>query len=111
MYWIPVARIRKSYTSNHLVIGVCICPVVLVFVPSQEEIHLEETEEEVRAVLDSETRPQDNDHRAAESFYDLRADAAEELISGDADDPPLSQQTIAEMLNASAAIHVPPRVL
>lgn len=82
-------------------------------VASQEEIYLEEREEEVREVLDSETPVQNdtNSDRLAESLDELLADAVEELISGDADDPPLSGQMIADMLSSSAAIHVLPRIL
>lgn len=96
---------------------------------SQEELYLEETEEEVRAILTSYvssasgiarsivtehcglrepdlevtgsmTRPK-NDPRIAESLDELLVDASEELITGDADDPPLSNEAVQEMLNDS----------
>ena len=98
---------------------------------SQEELYLEETEEEVRAILTSYvssasrndrsivtencgfrepdlevtgsmTGPKDNP-RMAESFDEQLVDASEELITGDADDPPLSEEAVQEMLNDSPA--------
>jgi hypothetical protein len=61
-------------------------------IASQEEIFLEETEEELRAILifdnpcpaDSVDKPLDR--------------AVEELITGDSDDPPLSDEEVVEML-------------
>jgi hypothetical protein len=96
---------------------------------SQEELYLEETEEEVRAILTSYvssasgvarsivtencglrepdlevtgsmTGPKDNP-RITESFNEQLVDASEELITGDADDPPLSEEAVQEMLNDS----------
>ena len=96
---------------------------------SQEELYLEETEEEVRAILTSYvssasgitrsivtencglrepdlevrgsmTDPKNNP-RIAESRDEQLVDASEELITGDADDPPLSEETVQEMLNDS----------
>jgi hypothetical protein len=74
-------------------------------VASQEEIYLEETEEEVREILISENRStaQDNDSRLAESLDQQRNHAAEELITGDSDDPPLSEEAIGELLNRDLA--------
>jgi hypothetical protein len=74
-------------------------------VASQEEIYLEETEEEVRDILTSENRStaQDNDSRLAESLDQQRNHAAEELITGDSDDPPLSEEAIGELLNRDLA--------
>jgi len=98
---------------------------------SQEELYLEETEEEVRAILTSYvssasrsvrsivaencrlrepdlkirgsmTDPKNNP-RIAESRDEQLVDAAEELITGDADDPPLSEEAVQEMLNNSPA--------
>jgi len=98
---------------------------------SQEELYLEETEEEVRAILTSYvssvsqngrstmtencrlrepdlevtgsmTDPKNNP-RMAESLHEQLVDAAEELITGDADDPPLSEEAVLEMLNDSPA--------
>jgi len=61
---------------------------------SQEEVYLEETEEELRMILcaDEPSSPQ-NDCVSEE-----KGEAVEELITGDADDPPLSEQTIKDML-------------
>lgn len=98
---------------------------------SQEEIYLEETEEELRAILTSNdpspsgnsggtlsenrgerkldlevkrsmTDPKNNP-RIAESLDEQIVDAVEELITGDADDPPLSEEAIVEMLDDSPA--------
>jgi hypothetical protein len=63
-------------------------------VASQEEIYLEETEEELRVILEcgipspppSETPDQQLD------------DAAEYLITGDSDDPPLSEEAVEGIL-------------
>jgi hypothetical protein len=64
-------------------------------VASQEEVYLEETEEEIRAILIFATPcvPE----RAVEPLEQ----AAEELITGDADDPPLSDDTVEEMLRVN----------
>ena len=96
---------------------------------SQEELYLEETEEEVRVILTSYvssasrndrsiaaencglrepdlevrgsmTDPKNNP-RKAESRDEQLVDASEELITGDADDPPLSEEAVMEMLNDS----------
>ena len=98
---------------------------------SQEELYLEETEEEVRVILTSYvssasrndrsiatencglrepdlevrgsiTGPK-NDPCIAESLGERLVEASEELITGDADDPPLSEEAIQEMLNDSPA--------
>ena len=98
---------------------------------SQEELYLEETEEEVRAILSSYvssasrndrsivtencrlrepdlevrgsmTDPKNNP-RIAESRDEQLVDASEELIPGDVDDPPLSEESVQEMLNDSLA--------
>ncbi len=98
---------------------------------SQEELYLEETEEQVRAILisyvasaslnyrstvtencglrepdleatGSMTDPKNNP-RPAESLDEQIVDAVEELITGDADDPPLTEEAIVEMLNDSPA--------
>jgi hypothetical protein len=92
-------------------------------VASQEEIYLEETEEEVRSILisnndssktqrlrvtdsrEARQRPAKREPamenelttREGESLDNLDL-AAEELIAGDSDDPPLSEETLAEML-------------
>jgi hypothetical protein len=97
---------------------------------SQEELYLEETEEEVSAILtsyvssasrsvrsivtecgfresnlevrESLTDPKNNP-RITESRDEQLIDASEELITGDADDPPLSEEAVQEMLNDSPA--------
>jgi hypothetical protein len=92
---------------------------------SQEELYLEETEEEVFAVLTAddlqyepsgecscENREEreidwevegsaagpDDGPRKVESVDERLDHAAEELITGDSDDPPLSEETILEVL-------------
>jgi hypothetical protein len=98
---------------------------------SQEELYLEEMEEEVRLILTSYvssasgvarsivtencglresdleirkslTDPK-NDPRKAESRDEQLVDASEELITGDADDPPMSEKAVQEMLNDTPA--------
>ena len=84
---------------------------------SQEEIYLEEIEERARAVLIAE-KPSSlelSSHRGspkikrsvtdasnaagmAESVDEQLDRSAEELITGDSDDPPLSEEAVAEML-------------
>ena len=84
-------------------------------VASQEEIYLEEVEEELRAILifsdpspsrremkRSMTNPK-NDPHLAENPDEQTNHAAEELITGDSDDPPLSEEEVVEMLNDSHA--------
>ncbi len=95
-------------------------------VASQEELYLEETEEEVVAILTSYVLPASKSDRStiidicAERESDLEiervttdltsppmvgnpdeqvVEAIEELITGDSDDPPLSEDSIQEMLN------------
>ena len=99
-------------------------------VASQEELHLEKTEEEVVAILTSYVSPASQSDRSttidvcAEREADLEiervmtdltsprivgnpdeqlVEAVEELITGDSDDPPLSEDSIQEMLNESPA--------
>ena len=64
-------------------------------VASQEEIYLEETEEELRAILIFDNPS------PSESVDEQLGDAAEELITGDSDDPPLSEETVVEMLRVT----------
>ena len=45
---------------------------------------------------------ENNDPCMAESLEEQLDHAAEELITGDSDDPPLSEESVAEMLNSSA---------
>lgn len=96
---------------------------------SQEELYLEETEEEVVAILTAyvSSTPQNdrstmidicleresdleivvpmispkNSPRIAENTNEQLVEASEELITGDADDPPLSEEAVVEMLNDS----------
>jgi hypothetical protein len=81
-------------------------------VASQEEIYLEETEEEVRTILTSDDQSfiteqslsmtEENSYaRIAESEDQQLDQAAEELITGDCDDPPLSDEAVAERLRVS----------
>ena len=70
---------------------------------SQEELYLEETEEEVRAILisdDPSLTDANNNSCIAESLDEQLHHAAEELITGDSDDPPLREETVAEMLGS-----------
>ncbi|WP_263417746.1 hypothetical protein [Terriglobus albidus] len=64
---------------------------------SQEEVYLEETEEELRMILCADDLPSSQSECVNEEPDD--DDAVEELITGDADDPPLSEQKVREMLN------------
>lgn len=97
---------------------------------SQEELYLEETEEEVRVILTSYvssasqhdrsiltencglpepdlevrgsmTDPRNNP-RITESRDEQLVDAAEELITGDADDPPLREEAVEETLRMTS---------
>jgi hypothetical protein len=87
---------------------------------SQEEMYLEEREERARAVLIAESPspsglPPDNGSlQVNKSMPDAKSNplsaasatrqldhAAEELITGDSDDPPLSEEAVAEMLRIS----------
>jgi hypothetical protein len=63
-------------------------------VARQEEIYLEETEEELRVILESD----DPLPPRSECPNQQREPAAEELITGDSDDPPLSEEAVEEML-------------
>ena len=68
-------------------------------VANQEEIYLEETEEEVLEVLtSSDSHPSHNVCRA-ESLDEQLDHAAVELITGDPDDPPLSEEEVTQMLS------------
>lgn len=63
-------------------------------VASQEEIYLEETEQEICVILEAyspPSQPRDEPNRQREH-------AAEELITGDSDDPPLSEEAVEEIL-------------
>lgn len=97
---------------------------------SQEELYLEETEEEVVAILTSYVSPSSQSDRSTtidicaerESALEIEGimtdltsprmvgnpdeqlvEAVEELITGDSDDPPLSEDSVQEMLNYSPA--------
>jgi len=72
-------------------------------VASEEEIYLEETEEEVFEVLiteDESTLRKNPLNRACvgETLNEQRIHAAEELITGDSDDPPLSEEDVSKLL-------------
>jgi hypothetical protein len=72
-------------------------------VASEEEIYLEETEEEVFEVLITEDesmlhKNQLNRTCFGETLSEQRIHAAEELITGDSDDPPLSQDEVSKLL-------------
>ena len=60
----------------------------------QEEIYLEEIEEELRMVLESDDLPSEQN----EGLIEKREHAAEKLIIGDSDEPPLSEAAVEEML-------------
>jgi hypothetical protein len=97
---------------------------------SQEELYLEETEVEVVAILTSYVASasqddhsivdicaeresdleiegamidQANNPHMAENLDERLVEASEELITGDADDPPLSEDSVRAMLNDSIA--------
>jgi len=53
---------------------------------------------------DKVTIEENNDPRKAESLEEQLDHAAEELITGDSDDPPLSEESVVEMLKVT---HVP----
>jgi hypothetical protein len=63
----------------------------------QEEIYLEEIEEDVRMILEFEDPPPSPPQQ---SLDQKRAEAAEELIMGDSDDPPVSENVTDEWLNS-----------
>src|SRR4051812_6485255 len=67
-------------------------------IASQEEEYLEEAVEKLRErelIVSEETA---NNRRQAEAFAQKEVDhAAEDLITGDSDDPPLSDETVAAM--------------
>ena len=64
-------------------------------VASQEEAYLEEAEEQVRTILESDApRPQLNENSDRQ-----REQAAEELITGDPDDPPMSEEAVTKLLS------------
>jgi tRNA A22 N-methylase len=64
-------------------------------VASQEEVYLEESEEELRAILIFATPC------VTKSADETLAQATEELITGDADDPPLSDEAVEEMVRVN----------
>ena len=70
-------------------------------VARQEEVYLEETEEEVFEVLITEDSYQLHKNPlnrtcVGETLDEQRMHAAEELITGDPDDPPLSEEEVAK---------------
>ncbi len=69
-------------------------------VASQEEIYLEECEVEVVEVIAEYVPPPTKPSvDACEELKDERVEAAEDLITGDSDDPPLSEESITDALN------------
>ena len=64
-------------------------------VASQEEIYLEETEEELRMILESD----DPLSSQSENRNEPREHAVQELITGDSD-PPLGEELVAELLDS-----------
>jgi hypothetical protein len=72
-------------------------------VASQEEIYLEKTQEAVRTILSSEAPSLlRNDNTRISEVLDEELDhATEQLISGDSDDPPLSEEAIADLLRTT----------
>ena len=64
-------------------------------VASQEEIYLEETEEEVHVILEA----YDPSSPQSKNRNEQREHEVEELIIGDSDDPPLSEELVDEMLD------------
>jgi hypothetical protein len=81
-------------------------------VASQEERYLEKKEEKLRATLISED-PSAYVHQEAvcvdccfiaDSPDEELDHAAEELITGDSDDPPLSEEAVAEMLRMASNV-------
>jgi len=67
---------------------------------NQEEVYLEETEEELRVILVScDPTPSED-----ESPDEQREEAAEELITGDSDDPPMSDEAIDEVLGITSIL-------
>lgn len=66
---------------------------------SQEEIYLEESEEELRLVLESDDLPSPE----GENLDAQREEATEELIVRDGDDPPLSEVAIGDLLRMTVS--------
>jgi hypothetical protein len=66
-------------------------------IANQEEIYLEETEEDLRMILESDDLPP----LPNGSSNQQQECATEELITGDSDDPPLSEETVLQMLGTA----------
>ena len=79
-------------------------------VASQEEIYLETIEETLRTILISEDPFAYVEQEStcvdcclgADSLDDELDQAAEELITGDSDDPPLSEEVVVEILRMTS---------
>jgi hypothetical protein len=74
---------------------------------SQEEKYREETEEELRAILMFEEPAPlriETDMKDNQGINEQRDCAAEELITGDSDDPPLSEHQVAELLGKNEQV-------
>ncbi len=72
-------------------------------IPHRTEVN-EAFEKETMATNEKVTAQENNDPRKPESLEEQLDHAAEELIIGDSDDPPLSKETVVEMLKVT---HVP----
>jgi hypothetical protein len=66
---------------------------------SQEEIYLEEREEEIRMILESDDPPPPQ----GVSLDEQLVQAAEELIVGDSDEPPLNEEAVEALLRATSS--------
>jgi hypothetical protein len=64
---------------------------------SQEKIYLEEREEETRMILESDDPPSPQ----GVNLDGQLVHAAEELIVGDSDEPPLSEETVEVLLRVT----------
>ncbi len=86
------------------------CDTYYEAVASREEIYLESTEEKLRTILISEDPSAYAQKETgcvdccfvADSLDDDLDRAAEDLITGDSDDPPLSQEAVVEALRMTS---------
>jgi len=58
-------------------------------------------EKETMSTNEQVTTEENNDPRKAESLEEQLDHAVEELITGDSDDPPLSEEAVVEMLKVT----------
>jgi hypothetical protein len=61
---------------------------------SQEEFYLEETEEELRMILECAVTPAPSETPLTDQVTEI-----EDLITGDSDDPPLDEEQVEDMLH------------